>query len=125
MHALHALGVGIAIDDFGTGYSSLAYLKLSGIDYLKIDRSFITDLPGSANDVAIVQAMIAIAQSLGMCTIAEGIGNAAQHEFLLQAGCIEGQGYYYGRGVPPQEIERMLLSNPRHEPSRLRLTPPP
>ncbi|WP_233842423.1 EAL domain-containing protein [Dyella sp. 2HG41-7] len=124
MHALHALGIGIAIDDFGTGYSSLAYLKLSGIDYLKIDRSFVTDLPDSANDVAIVEAMLAIAKSLGMCTIAEGIETAAQHEFLLRAGCTEGQGYFYARGLPPVEIERMLSPNPRHEPSRLRLVPP-
>jgi EAL domain-containing protein (putative c-di-GMP-specific phosphodiesterase class I) len=124
MHTLHALGIGIAIDDFGTGYSSLAYLKLSGIDYLKIDRSFITDLPNSANDVAIVEAMLAIARSLGMCTIAEGIETVEQHDFLLRAGCAEGQGYYYSRGLPPQEIERMLSPNPRHEPSRLRLVPP-
>lgn len=124
MHTLHALGIGIAIDDFGTGYSSLAYLKMSGIDYLKIDRSFITDLPDSTNDVAIVEAMLAIAKSLGMCTIAEGIETAAQHDFLLRAGCAEGQGYYYSRGLPPQEIERMLSPNPRHEPSRLRLVPP-
>lgn len=124
MHGLHALGIGIAIDDFGTGYSSLAYLKLSGIDYLKIDRSFVTDLPDSANDVAIVEAMLAIAKSLGMCTIAEGIETSAQHDFLLRAGCTEGQGYFYARGLPPVEIERMLSPNPRHEPSRLRLVPP-
>jgi diguanylate cyclase (GGDEF)-like protein/PAS domain S-box-containing protein len=124
IHALHALGICIAIDDFGTGYSSLAYLKMSGIDFLKIDRSFVTDLPDSSNDVAIVEAMLAIAKSLGMCTIAEGIETAAQHEFLLQAGCSEGQGYYYARGLPPVEIERMLLPNPRHEPSKLRLVPP-
>jgi EAL domain-containing protein (putative c-di-GMP-specific phosphodiesterase class I) len=124
IHALHALGICIAIDDFGTGYSSLAYLKMSGIDFLKIDRSFVTDLPDSSNDVAIVEAMLAIAKSLGMYTIAEGIETAAQHEFLLQAGCSEGQGYYYARGLPPVEIERMLLPNPRHEPSKLRLVPP-
>ncbi|MBE1162696.1 putative bifunctional diguanylate cyclase/phosphodiesterase [Dyella acidiphila] len=124
MHALHALGTGIAIDDFGTGYSSLAYLKMSGIDYLKIDRSFVMDLPDSANDVAIVEAMLAIARSLGICTIAEGIETAAQHEFLMHAGCVEGQGYYYARGLPASEIERMLSPNPRHETSRLRLVPP-
>jgi diguanylate cyclase (GGDEF)-like protein/PAS domain S-box-containing protein len=124
MHALHALGIGIAIDDFGTGYSSLAYLKLSGIDFLKIDRSFVKDLPDSTNDVAIVEAMLAIAKSLGMCTIAEGIETAAQHDFLLRAGCIEGQGYYYARGLVASEIERMLSPNPRHETSRLRLVPP-
>lgn len=124
MHALHALGIGVAIDDFGTGYSSLAYLKLSGIDFLKIDRSFVKDLPDSANDVAIVEAMLAIAKSLGMCTIAEGIETSAQHDFLLRAGCIEGQGYYYARGLAAIEIERMLSPNPRHESSRLRLVPP-
>jgi diguanylate cyclase (GGDEF)-like protein/PAS domain S-box-containing protein len=124
MHTLHALGISIAIDDFGTGYSSLAYLKLSGIDYLKIDRSFVTDLPDSTNDAAIVEAMLAIAKSLGMCTIAEGIETAEQHDFLLHAGCVEGQGYYYSRGLPAQEIERMLSPNPKHEPSRLRLVPP-
>ena len=124
MHALHALGIGVAIDDFGTGYSSLAYLKLSGIDFLKIDRSFVTDLPDSANDVAIVEAMLAIAKSLGICTIAEGIETVAQHDFLLHAGCVEGQGYYYARGLPAVEIERMLSPNPRHESSRLRLVPP-
>lgn len=124
MHALHALGIGIAIDDFGTGYSSLAYLKLSGIDFLKIDRSFVTDLPDSTNDVAIVEAMLAIAKSLGICTIAEGIETAAQHDFLLHAGCVEGQGYYYARGLAAVEIERMLSPNPRHETSRLRLVPP-
>jgi EAL domain-containing protein (putative c-di-GMP-specific phosphodiesterase class I) len=97
---------------------------MSGIDFLKIDRSFVTDLPDSSNDVAIVEAMLAIAKSLGMYTIAEGIETAAQHEFLLQAGCSEGQGYYYARGLPPVEIERMLLPNPRHEPSKLRLVPP-
>jgi diguanylate cyclase (GGDEF)-like protein/PAS domain S-box-containing protein len=124
MHALHAMGIGIAIDDFGTGYSSLAYLKLSGIDFLKIDRSFIKDLPDSTNDVAIVEAMLAIAKSLDICTIAEGIETAAQAEFLLRAGCSEGQGYYYARGLPAPEIERMLSPNPRHETSRLRLVPP-
>ena len=124
MHALHALGAGIAIDDFGTGYSSLAYLKMSGIDYLKIDRSFVSDLPDSTNDVAIVEAMLAIARSLGICTIAEGIETAAQHDFMLHAGCVEGQGYYYARGLPASEIERMLSPNPRHETSRLRLVPP-
>ena len=124
MHALHALGISIAIDDFGTGYSSLAYLKLSGIDFLKIDRSFVKDLPDSTNDVAIVEAMLAIAKSLGMCTIAEGIETAAQHDFMLRAGCTEGQGYYYSRGLAAPEIERMLSPNPRHETSRLRLVPP-
>ncbi|RDD83750.1 phosphodiesterase [Dyella tabacisoli] len=125
MHALHALGIGVAIDDFGTGYSSLAYLKLSAVDYFKIDRSFVSGLPGEGNDVAIVEAMLAIAKSLGIGTIAEGIETKAQHDFLLRAGCGEGQGYLYARPLAASEIERMLLTpNARPGATRLRLVPP-
>jgi diguanylate cyclase (GGDEF)-like protein/PAS domain S-box-containing protein len=112
MMALHNLGVGVAIDDFGTGYSSLAYLKLPAVAYLKIDRSFVTGLPASSNDVAITEAMIAIARSLGLHTVAEGIETESQHDFLLRAGCIEGQGYLYSRPVAPEEIVRMLAPKP-------------
>ncbi|WP_426286720.1 putative bifunctional diguanylate cyclase/phosphodiesterase [Luteibacter sp. E-22] len=123
MLALHNLGVAVAIDDFGTGYSSLAYLKLPAVAYLKIDRSFVTGLPMNANDVAITEAMVAIARSLDLHTIAEGIETEGQHEFLLRAGCQEGQGFLYSRPLPPDEIERLLA--PRTTGSkRLSLVPP-
>ncbi|MGH8599429.1 MAG: putative bifunctional diguanylate cyclase/phosphodiesterase, partial [Burkholderiales bacterium] len=115
MRALHTLGIEVAIDDFGTGYASMAYLKLPAVTYLKIDRSFITGLPDSANDAAITTAMLAMAGSLGLDTIAEGIENEAQHEFLLRAGCVEGQGFLYSYPLPSAEIERMLL--PKRQPA--------
>src|SRR5690242_16458811 len=124
MNALHALGVGVAIDDFGTGYSSMAYLKLPAIAFLKIDQSFVAGLPGSAHDAAIVEAMLALSKRLGLCAIAEGIETEAQHEFLLRAGCTEGQGYLYARALEVPEIERMLRPNQRPGTARLRLVPP-
>jgi diguanylate cyclase (GGDEF)-like protein/PAS domain S-box-containing protein len=124
MLALHNLGVGVAIDDFGTGYSSLAYLKLPAVAYLKIDRSFVTGLPANGNDVAITEAMVAIARSLDLHTIAEGIETEAQHDFLLRAGCQEGQGFLYSRPLPPDEIERMLAPHAKTSGTRLSLVPP-
>jgi diguanylate cyclase (GGDEF)-like protein/PAS domain S-box-containing protein len=125
MRALHALGIDVAIDDFGTGYASMAYLKLPSVAYLKIDRSFVIGLPDNANDVAITHAMLAMAGSLGLTTIAEGIEKEAQHEFLLRAGCVEGQGYLYAYPLPPAALERML--KPRQQPvgSKLKLVRPP
>jgi diguanylate cyclase (GGDEF)-like protein/PAS domain S-box-containing protein len=123
MQTLHTLGIDVAIDDFGTGYSSMAYLKLPAVAYLKIDRSFVTGLPNSVNDAAITEAMLAMSRSLGLSTIAEGIETEAQHEFLLRAGCIEGQGYLYAYPLEAAEIERMLCRS-RHVPTKLRLVPP-
>ncbi|WP_338068479.1 MULTISPECIES: putative bifunctional diguanylate cyclase/phosphodiesterase [Dyella] len=124
MQAIHGLGVGVAIDDFGTGYSSLAYLKLSAIAFLKIDRSFIAGLPGDANNAAITQAMLAMARSLGLRPIAEGIETQEQHDFLLRAGCSEGQGYFYARPQPAQDIEGMLRPSLRPTAAKLHLVPP-
>ena len=123
MHRLHDLGVSVAIDDFGTGYSSLVYLKLPAITWLKIDRIFVTGLPGNVNDVAIIQAILAIGKSLGLRTIAEGIETEAQHDFLLRAGCIEGQGFLYSQPLEPAEIERLLLPATRIK-TRLQLVSP-
>ncbi|MDE3071144.1 MAG: EAL domain-containing protein [Pseudomonadota bacterium] len=123
MRALHALGIEVAIDDFGTGYSSMAYLKLPAVSYLKIDRSFVTGLPASANDVAIAKAMLAMAKSLGLSTIAEGIETEGQHEFLLREGCIEGQGYLYAYPIEAGEIKLLLCPAHPHAPSKLRLVP--
>ena len=122
MRALHDLGIEVAIDDFGTGYSSMAYLKLPAVTWLKIDRSFVTGLPKGVNDVAIVEAMLAMARSLGLGTIAEGIEHEAQHQFLLKAGCDEGQGYLYSYPLPATALERLM--NPRPVPTRLSLVPP-
>ncbi len=124
MQTLSNLGIEVAIDDFGTGYSSMAYLKLPAVAYLKIDRSFITGLPASANDAAITEAMLVMAKSLGLTTIAEGIETEAQHDFLLRAGCIEGQGYLYSYPLKPEEIQYLLLPNQPMIPARLRLVPP-
>jgi len=99
-HVLERLrdhGVRIAIDDFGTGYSSLAYLKQLPIDDLKIDRTFVRDIPGDSNDCAIAEAIIGMARNLGMETVAEGVETAAQENFLLGVGCRKVQGYYYAK----------------------------
>jgi EAL domain-containing protein (putative c-di-GMP-specific phosphodiesterase class I) len=102
----------------------MAYLKLPAVAYLKIDRSFITGLPGNSNDVAIAEAMLAMAKSLGLVTVAEGIETEGQHEFLLRAGCIEGQGYLYSYPLEPGRIERLLLPSQSLAPTKLRLVPP-
>ena len=121
MKALQALGVCVAIDDFGTGYSSMAYLKLPAVTYLKIDRSFVCGLPDSANDAAIVQAMLAISQSLGLRTIAEGIESEAQHDFLLRSGCAEAQGFLYSYPLSAAEISHLLSPNPKLGKTKLQL----
>jgi len=96
---LKQLGVSIAIDDFGTGYSSLAYLKRFAVDRLKIDRSFITDVPGDKDHKAIVAAVVALSHALGLKVVAEGVENEAQMEFLQTCRCDFLQGYLAGRPV--------------------------
>ena len=124
MQTLDMLNIDVAIDDFGTGYSSMAYLKLPAVAYLKIDRSFVTGLPGDANDAAITEAILAMSKSLGLVTIAEGIETEAQHKFLLHAGCAEGQGYLYSYPLMADEIEALLSPSQRSVPTTLRLVPP-
>jgi diguanylate cyclase (GGDEF)-like protein len=101
---LRALGVTIAIDDFGTGYSSLSYLRAFPVDKLKIDRSFVAGLGKNARDAALVDAMISVAEKLGIAVVAEGIETAEQADILRTLGCEYGQGYFFGRPVRSAEI---------------------
>jgi EAL domain-containing protein (putative c-di-GMP-specific phosphodiesterase class I) len=98
--AYKSLGISLAIDDFGTGYSSLAYLKRFQIDRLKIDKSFISDIPGSQNDMTIIRAIVAMGQALGLSVIAEGVETSSQADFLMSIGCNKAQGYLISKPVP-------------------------
>lgn len=111
LRRLRDLGVKVSIDDFGTGYSSLAYLKRFEIDKLKIDRSFVAEIPFDANDMAIAGAVIALGKSLKLRVVAEGVETQGQLEFLMAQGCHDIQGFYYSRPVEAAAITR-LLDNP-------------
>ena len=105
---LKDMGIQLSIDDFGTGYSSLSYLKRFPIDSVKIDRSFIADLPGDGDDAAITRAIIAMAHSLRLKVIAEGVETEAQLGFLREHRCDEMQGYLFSRPLPEDELLRLL-----------------
>ena len=102
---LKALGLGIAVDDFGTGYSSLGHLKELPIDKIKIDRSFVHDLPGNRDSAAITRAIVQLGLSLGLSVIAEGVENEAQRQFLAQQGCEQIQGLLIGAAMPAAKFE--------------------
>jgi len=108
MTALQAQGIRFSMDDFGTGYSSLSYLKRLPLDQLKIDKSFIQDVLTNSNDAAIARAIVALAQSLGLSVIAEGVEADAQRQFLAANACHAYQGYLFGRPAPIAEFERLL-----------------
>ncbi|SHG69387.1 bifunctional diguanylate cyclase/phosphodiesterase [Massilia sp. CF038] len=109
LHGFQAAGIHLSIDDFGTGYSSMSYLKRFPIDQLKIDRSFVHDVPGDGE--AIATAIIAMAHSLGMTVVAEGVETLEQLEFLRRAGCDIMQGYYFARPMPAAQLTDLLRTH--------------
>jgi len=112
MHALKRHGLGFSLDDFGTGYSSLSYLKRLPLDQIKIDQGFVRDVLLDRSDAAIAQSIIALAGSLGLDVIAEGVETGAHLQFLLEHGCKAFQGYLFGRPLPLQDFEQRALQAP-------------
>jgi EAL domain-containing protein (putative c-di-GMP-specific phosphodiesterase class I) len=108
LHAIKEMGVRLAIDDFGTGYSSLAQLKRFPIDTLKVDRSFIREIPNNAEDQAITEAIIAMGRTLGVTVVAEGVETAEQQTFLSARACDEMQGYYFSKPSHPDQFAALL-----------------
>jgi EAL domain-containing protein (putative c-di-GMP-specific phosphodiesterase class I) len=108
MAALKQLGVGISIDDFGTGHSSLSYLKRFCVDELKIDKSFIDDIPADADATAIVNAVLAMAHTLGLKVVAEGVETRSQLAAVTRGGCDQVQGYLFSKPLPPEAFATLM-----------------
>ena len=103
--SLRASGIDLSLDDFGTGYSSLNYLQKLDIDFIKIDQSFVRNLQPDSTDLALCQAIIAMAHALGMRVVGEGVETEDQYKLLLQAGCDYAQGYWCARPMPAAEFD--------------------
>jgi len=111
LEIIRGRGVRLAIDDFGTGYSSMSLMKKFPVDTIKIDRSFVQDLPHDSEDRAIAQAIISMGKALGLTVIAEGVETAEQAAFLREHACDEMQGYLFSKPVPPERIPDLLRSS--------------
>jgi diguanylate cyclase (GGDEF)-like protein/PAS domain S-box-containing protein len=114
LQALSAMGIRIAVDDFGTGYSNLSYLKRFPIHTLKLDKSFMQDIPESANIATLVRSVIQMGQSLHLQVVAEGVENSKQLKFLQAWDCAEGQGYYFSKPVAPSACQELIAVRERH-----------
>jgi EAL domain-containing protein (putative c-di-GMP-specific phosphodiesterase class I) len=108
------MGIRIAVDDFGTGYSNLSYLKRFPINTLKLDKSFVHDIPQSVNNATIVRSVIHMGQSLHLRVVAEGVENAQQLKFLQAYDCAEGQGYYFSKPVDSRECQALISVGEGH-----------
>jgi len=111
LQRIKKLGISVAIDDFGTGFSSFAYLKSLPIDVLKVDRTFVKDIPLSEGDMKITSAIISMAHSLNLKVVAEGIETDSQRKFLIEQNCDIGQGYLFGKPVPIDQLKEVLVSH--------------
>jgi EAL domain-containing protein (putative c-di-GMP-specific phosphodiesterase class I) len=113
LEGLRSIGVGLSIDDFGTGFSSLTYLKRFPVEALKIDQSFIHDVPDNSHNAAIVRAIVALAKSMNLNVIAEGVETKRHWQFLLESGCREMQGYLISRPVAVDAFEKFVQQLPK------------
>jgi EAL domain-containing protein (putative c-di-GMP-specific phosphodiesterase class I) len=111
LEAIKSLGIKLAIDDFGTGYSSLSQLKRFPIDTLKIDRSFVRDIPENSEDMAITEAIISLGKTLGVSVIAEGVESTNQLAFLEKRACDSMQGYLFSKPCTPDALINVLRKN--------------
>jgi EAL domain-containing protein (putative c-di-GMP-specific phosphodiesterase class I) len=112
LDAVQSRGIRLAIDDFGTGYSSMSLMKQFPIDTIKIDRSFVRDLPDDSEDQAIAQAIISMGKALGMTVVAEGVERIDQETFLRNHGCDEMQGFLISKPLVPRQLAALLRSAP-------------